>query len=131
MNPDILSISLKTCRKANPLHVPQRGTYGERYQLTGLFTHLLIYEYLFISKALRKERPSMFHKSGAHIGTDAHSRALISISFGVPQQRSARCRPPSWSPLGERCPVPRSIHHSSCKVPSTRAPLLIPGSPRT
>jgi hypothetical protein len=37
--------------------------------LQGICTHLLMY--LFISKAPRKQRPFMFHK------TDAYSRALL------------------------------------------------------
>jgi hypothetical protein len=37
---------------------------------------------------------------------------------------------PSWSPLGERCPVSRALLYSSFKVPRIRAPLPIPGSPR-
>jgi hypothetical protein len=49
--------------------------------LQGIFTYLLIQ--LFISKALIKERPSMFPKSAAPMETDANSRALINISFGV------------------------------------------------
>jgi hypothetical protein len=36
-NPDILSFSLKKSQQANPLQVPQRGPYGERYPLTGHF----------------------------------------------------------------------------------------------
>jgi len=51
-------------------------------RLQGIFTSLLIY--LFISKALRKERPPMFPKSGAPMETDAHSRALLNIFFEVP-----------------------------------------------
>jgi hypothetical protein len=41
--------------------IPSNFPYGERYLLTGFFTYLLIH--LFISKALTKERPSMFPKS--------------------------------------------------------------------
>jgi hypothetical protein len=50
--------------------------------LQGIFTYLLIY--LFIPKALRKEWPSMFPKSEAPKETDAHYRAVLNISFGVP-----------------------------------------------
>jgi hypothetical protein len=42
--------------------------------------------YIFISKALRKEWPSMFPKSGAPTETDAHYRAVLNISFGVPSK---------------------------------------------
>jgi hypothetical protein len=48
--------------------------------LQGIFTYLLIY--MFISKALRKEHPSIFPKSGAPMETDAHSRALLNIFQG-------------------------------------------------
>jgi hypothetical protein len=63
----------KQSRQVNPFQVPQWGPYGERYPLTGIF----IYLYLFISKAVRKECPSMFPRSRAPIETDAHSRALL------------------------------------------------------
>jgi len=59
--------------------IPSRFTNGAPMErdtrLQGIFTYLLIY--LFISKALRKERLSMFPKSGAPMETDAHSRALL------------------------------------------------------
>jgi hypothetical protein len=71
-NSDILSFLSKKSRQANPLQVPQRGLYGERYQLTGHF-HISLDIYLFISKALRKDRPSMFPKSGAPMETNTHS----------------------------------------------------------
>jgi len=44
MSPNILSSSLKKAWLVNPLQVPQRGPYGERYPLTGhvsLFISLL------------------------------------------------------------------------------------------
>jgi hypothetical protein len=42
-----------------------------------------IKKYLFISKALKKVCASMFPRSGAPVEIDAHSRALLNISFGV------------------------------------------------
>ena len=58
-------------------------TFRTNYtRLQGIFTSLLIY--IFISKALREERSSMFPNSGAPMETDAHSRSLLNISFGVP-----------------------------------------------
>jgi hypothetical protein len=57
-----------------------------------IFTYLL--KYLFIAKALRKERPSMFPKTEAPMGTDAHSRALLTISFGVPSKGALPPVPP-------------------------------------
>ena len=37
-------------------------------------------------KALRNKRTSMFPKSGAPTEKDAHFRALLNISFGVPSK---------------------------------------------
>ena len=37
MNPDILSFSLKNSQQKYPLQFPHRGSYGERYLLTGHF----------------------------------------------------------------------------------------------
>jgi hypothetical protein len=42
--------------------------------------------YLFISKALRKERPSKLPKSRAPMEKDAHYRAVLNISFKVPSK---------------------------------------------
>jgi hypothetical protein len=56
-----------------------KGVLERDTRLQGIFTYLLIY--LFISKALRKERPSMFPESGALEETDAHSRALTSVAY--------------------------------------------------
>ena len=78
-NPDILPFSLKNSRQANPLQVPQRGPYGERDSLTGHF-----YTSLDTSVYLKGPKKRAFLKRGAHMDTDAHSRALLNISFGVP-----------------------------------------------
>jgi hypothetical protein len=57
-NPDILSFSLKKSQEANPLQVPQRGPYGERYPLTGHFyTSLNISLFIFPSESLVREPP--------------------------------------------------------------------------
>jgi len=59
-NLDILSFSLKKSKQENPLPVPQRGPYGERYPLTG---HLYVSEYISFYLSLRvpsKGAPSMF-----------------------------------------------------------------------
>jgi hypothetical protein len=66
-------------------HVSQWGPYRERYQLIGHF-YISFDMYLFISKSLRKKRPSMFLKSEAPMETDTHSRALLNISFRVPSK---------------------------------------------
>ena len=53
-------------------------------RLQDIFTYLLIY--LFISKSLRKGRPSIFPKRGPPMEEDAHSRASLNISFVVPSE---------------------------------------------
>ena len=54
----MLPFSLKESRQANPLQVPQRGPYGEKYPLTGHF-YLSLNTSLFIfpSESLVKEPP--------------------------------------------------------------------------
>ena len=127
----MLSFSLKEYRQANPLQAPQRGPYGERYPITGHLTSLLIY--LFISealKALRKERPSMFPKSGAPMESSAHSRALLNISVKVPRKGALPPGPTHGVPSERDAPfLEPSTHHS--KSPVYEPPLLIPGSPLT
>ena len=61
-------------------------------RLQGICTYLLIH--LFISKAPRKERPSMFPKSGAPKETGALSRTLLNISLGVPSKGALPPGPP-------------------------------------
>jgi hypothetical protein len=82
--------------------------------LQGILRYLLIY--LFISKALRKERPYMFPKSGALMEMGCPFQSL-NISFGVPSKGALPPGPPAWSSLEERCPVPRTLLHSSIKIP--------------
>jgi len=71
-------------------------------RLEGIFTSLLIC--LFISKTLRKERPSMFPQSGAPTETDANSRALLNISFGVPSKGALPPGPPHGVPSERDAP---------------------------
>jgi len=79
-NPYIRSFSLNKSQQANPFQVPQTGPLrGRDTLLWGIFTSPLTY--LFISKALTKERPPMFPKIGAPMETDAHSRALLTYLF--------------------------------------------------
>jgi hypothetical protein len=54
---------------------PQQGPYGEIYPLTWHF-YISLDMYIFISKALRKEHPSMFPKSGPLWKEIPISRAL-------------------------------------------------------
>ena len=57
---DILSFSLKKSWLANPLQVPQRGPYGERYPFTGHF-YISLNVSLFISLSESPiGAPSMF-----------------------------------------------------------------------
>jgi hypothetical protein len=72
----------KSPGKRTPSMFPN-GTAMERDTLLqGFFTYLLVY--LYFLKAIRKERFSMFPKSGKIMETDAYSRALLNNSFGVP-----------------------------------------------
>jgi hypothetical protein len=57
----MLPFSLKECQQANPLQVPQRGLYGEKYPLTGHFCPSLnICLSTFPSRVPDKGAPSMF-----------------------------------------------------------------------
>jgi hypothetical protein len=88
---------------------PTGPLWRERYPLTGLFYISLD---MFISKTLRKERPSVFPRSRASVETYAHSRALLNISFRVPSKGALPPGPPHGV-LSER-DVPflePSIHH--------------------
>ena len=88
--------------------------------LQGIYTSLLIY--LFISKALRKERPLWKQ-------TPIPEPYLTYLSGSPVKEPSFRS--PSWSLLRERCPVPSVLLHSSFKVVVYKPTLLIPGSPLT
>ena len=62
----------------------QRGPYGKRYPFTGPFCMSLESiikipqnkKIFFLSKALSKERPSMFLKNGVPMDTNAHFQSL-------------------------------------------------------
>jgi hypothetical protein len=54
---------------------------------------------------LRKNRPSMFPKSGAHMKAVAHFRALLNASFGVPSKGALAQGPLHGIPRRE---MPRS-----------------------
>ena len=64
----------KKSQQANPIQVSHGAPMEREAHLQDIFTYHLIY--LFISKILRKEHPSMFPKSGAPMETEARSRAL-------------------------------------------------------
>jgi hypothetical protein len=55
------------------------------------FSH--IYWYIFISRALIKQHPSVFPKSGAPMETTDHSGALLNISFAVPSKEALPTEP--------------------------------------
>ena len=73
----------KSPGKQIPSRFPSRAPMERETCLQGIFTYLLIY--LFIPKALRKERSSIFPKSGAPMETDVHthltpcSRSLLQM----------------------------------------------------
>ena len=63
------------------LQVPQQGPYGDNCPFTGPFLRISYIphknfpkqrNFRLLSKALGKERPSMYPKSGAPMETDAH-----------------------------------------------------------
>jgi len=69
----------------NPLQVPKQGTFGESCPFTGPFLQIyqIPYKYfskqrkvLLLSKALRKERPSMLPRRWSPMETDAHFQSL-------------------------------------------------------
>jgi len=102
--------------KRIPSRFPDGAPMERNTGLQGIFTYLLIH--LFISKALRNERPYMIPTSGAPIETDAHSRALLNISFGVPSKGALPLGPPHGVPLERDAPFlePSFIHHSKSPV---------------
>jgi hypothetical protein len=71
----------------------------------------------------------VFPKSGAPIGTDAHSRALLRISFGVLIKGALSPGPPHGVPSERGAPSlePSVIHHSKSPVydPPSRFQVLL------
>ena len=161
----VFSFSLKSPSTRTPSRFPKRAPMERAARLQGLlyisFKFLikisLKRNFYLLSKVLGKERPSMFSQSAAAMEMTPISRALLSISFGVPgkgallpgsphttpSERDAPflepsfhlskspvheppSRFPSHSSLGERRPIPRTLLHSSFKVPCTRAPFQVP-----
>jgi len=92
----------------------------ERYLFTGHF-------YISVDISLYLKGPK---KRAAPVQTDVHSRALFSISFGVPSKGALPPGPPHGvhSERGGPFLEPSFIHHS--KSPVYEPPLLIPGSPQ-
>ena len=98
----------KSPGKRIPSRFPIGAPVERDTRLHGIFT------YLFISKAQRKERPSVLPTSAAPMETDAHSRALLSISFGFPSKGALSPGPPHGVPSERDVPFlePSFIHHS-------------------
>ena len=63
---------------------PNRAHMERDTCLQGIFTSFLIY--LFISKAVRQERPSMFPKRGAPMERDTNLQSLLYLSPRVPSK---------------------------------------------
>jgi len=102
----------KSPGKRIPSRFPNGAPVERDTRLQGICT------YLFISKAQRKERPSMFPTSGGPMETDAHSRALLSISFSAPSKGALTAGPPHGVPSERDVPFlePSFIHLSKSPV---------------
>ena len=79
-------------------------------------------------KAVKKQCPSLFPKSGAPVEADAHFRALLNISFGVPSEGALPQGPVHGTPHREM-PHSQSPHSFVFQSPGIWTPLQIPGSP--
>jgi len=99
-----------------PSRFPKGAPMRRDTRLQGICTNLLIY--LCISKALKKERPSIFPKSVAPKETVAHSRALLNTTFGVPRKGALPPGPPHGVPSKRDAPFlePSFIHLSKSPV---------------
>jgi len=122
----------KSPGKRIPSRFPNGDPMERDTSLQGIFTYLLIY--LYISKALRKEHPSMFPKSGASMEKDAHSRFLRNIFFGVLSKGALTPGPPHGVPSERDAPFlePFFICHLKSPVneplcPDSRFPLVVKG----
>jgi len=94
-NPDVHFFSLKSPSKQTPSRFPSRGSYGESCPLQGLFYISLIFlikiplntEIFPLSqRSYKKSVPSCSPKAGPLWKQTPISRALLSISFGVPSK---------------------------------------------
>jgi len=81
-NPDILPFSLKQSRQANPLQVPQRGPYGEKYLLTGHFFLSLNISLFYLSLRVPGKWASSLFPKRVPMGSNTSSpKPLIYYSF--------------------------------------------------
>jgi hypothetical protein len=62
--------------------------------------------FILLSKALGKQRPPMFPKTGPVCKQTPISRALLSISFGVPSKRALSPGSPHRAPTDRDAPFP-------------------------
>jgi len=119
----------KSTGKRIPSRFPNGAPMERNAILQGIFTSRYIYIYLFISKALRKERPSMFPKSEAPMETDAHFRVIFNISFGVPSKGALSPGLPHGVPSEIDAPLLELSFIQHSKSPVYEPLLLIPGAP--
>jgi hypothetical protein len=128
----MLPFPLKESRQANPLQVPQRGPYGEKYPLTGHFyLSLNISLFIFPSETPVREPPPppcsltgfswaaiLCHQS--HWST-FHSFIHSCTSAGVPRKK------PSYIHMGKNIWSPSMEPHADGRPTYSG---VRPGSPR-
>ena len=122
--------SLKKSRQTNPLQVLQQDPYGDRHPFTGNFCISL--ETLIkiplnknfvslLSKALRKERPSVSPKVGLYGNRRPFPEPYLTYPSGSPAKEPS-LQVPFMESVGKRCPFlePSFIHFS--KSPAYEPP---------
>ena len=107
-----LSFSQKS-QQMNPLQVPNQDPNGERDTCSqGICISLEnLLKISLYKKAPRKKCPSTFPKSGAPTEADAHFRALLNISSGVPSKIALPQGPLHGTPRREM------LHHAIHRAP--------------
>jgi hypothetical protein len=120
----MLPFSLKESQQANPLQVPQRGPYGEKYPLTGHLYLSLNISLIFPSESPVREPPpcSLIGSPWAAIlHHQSHWSTLhssIHVCLPESQKRSPRTyiknvRSPSTEPHADRRPTYNGLRPSS------------------
>ena len=133
-NPNMLSFSLKESRQANPLQVPQRGPYGEKYPLAGHFyLSLKISHFIFPSVSPVRVPPPCSLTGSPWAAIFRHQSHSFYFSFMHPSIHSFIyvCRSPRKGAFqhtcGENTRSPYTEHH----VDGRHAYNIVrPGSPR-
>ena len=132
-------MSLKKSRKMNPFRVLQRGPLWRELSVSRVFfymslefliTFLINRNYTLLSKALGKECPPMFPKTGTLWKQTSIYRTLHSIFFEVRSKGALPPGSPHRAPTErererERCSVSRTLLHSSFTVPAKWAPFHV------